>query len=74
MPRARLVRLEAVAAVSAFLLTFVAALAPQWVEALTGLDPDGGSGTLEWLLPVALLAVAASLGLDARRRLVALHR
>lgn len=40
----------------------VAALAtslwPTWIESLTGLEPDGGSGGTEWWL-VTLLALAA---------------
>lgn len=55
-------------------LSAVAALAgivlgPEWIEDLTGLEPDGGSGALEFLL-VLVPAVAAVcfglLGLRAR--------
>lgn len=38
-----------------------------WIEALTGWDPDHHNGSFEWLIVVVLLAVAAILGLAARR-------
>jgi hypothetical protein len=46
-----------------FVLTLITR---EWVEALTGWDPDGGSGALEWALVVALLANALLLGGLAR--------
>ena len=38
-----------------------------WIEGLTGWDPDHHNGTFEWLIVVALLAIAAVLGAVARR-------
>ena len=50
------------------------AIWPTWLESLTGLDPDGGSGETEWWL-VALLGVAAVVsGLVARRSFAAIRR
>jgi hypothetical protein len=46
-----------------FGIAFVAALVdPEWIEAF-GVEPDGGSGALEWGIAVALglLCVACSL-------------
>jgi hypothetical protein len=38
-----------------------------WIEALTGWDPDQHNGTAEWILVAGLLAAAVALGLIARR-------
>jgi hypothetical protein len=38
-----------------------------WIEMLTGLDPDQHNGSAEWLLVAGLLAVAVAMGLVARR-------
>jgi hypothetical protein len=46
-------------ALAAFLAaaTILTAVWPDWIEGLFGVDPDGGNGTVEWLI-VAVLAVA----------------
>jgi hypothetical protein len=48
---------------------------PEWIEATTGLEPDAGSGALEFVISGALLLVAVGLSLLARRdhRLLALE-
>jgi undecaprenyl pyrophosphate phosphatase UppP len=38
-----------------------------WIEALTGWDPDHHNGTFEWLIVVGLLVIAAVVGAAARR-------
>jgi hypothetical protein len=38
-----------------------------WIEGLTGWDPDHHNGSVEWLIVVVLLAVAVVMGLAARR-------
>jgi len=38
-----------------------------WIEGVTGWDPDRHNGSLEWLIVVALLALALFLGGLARR-------
>jgi len=38
-----------------------------WIEGLTGWDPDHHNGTFEWLIVVVLLAIAAGVAAVARR-------
>lgn len=48
------------------LLALLTLVTREWVEVALGVDPDRGDGSLEWLLVVALAAVALVLGLLAR--------
>ena len=60
-------RVESIlAAISAglFVLTLINA---EWIEALTGLEPDAGSGALEFLIAAAFLVAAVVTALMARR-------
>lgn len=49
---------------------------PDWIEEVFGIDPDGGSGLVEWLVVVVLAATAVVSGLLARaeRRRAVAHR
>ncbi len=60
-------RIEATLAgvgVALFLLTLVV---PEWIEAVTGLEPDAGSGTLEFVIAAACLLAAVVSAVLARR-------
>ncbi len=60
--------LETIAAVVGLALFALTLVTREWFELLTGVDPDGGSGALEVLLAVGLLAVSATSALAARRQ------
>lgn len=68
----RRLRLEVGIALLAAALAVPTLISREWIEVLTGWDPDGGDGSLEWLLVAGLAAVAAVsalLALADRRRL-----
>ena len=43
---------------------------PDWIERISGAEPDAGSGAAEWALAAALLAFAVLAGLLARAELM----
>lgn len=62
LPRIRFWAETALASVTAalFLLTLVSR---EWIELFFGADPDGGNGSVEWVVvTVLLVACAASFG------------
>jgi len=56
----------ALAVVSAALL-LLTLLRKDWIEIVFRVDPDGGSGALEWAIVAAMLAVTVAFGALARR-------
>lgn len=48
-------------------LMVVTLVSPEWIEWLTGADPDGGNGSLEWAVVTACAAVAVISAVQARR-------
>ena len=61
------VRLEMAVALCAGILGIVTIFWHDWIEALTGWDPDQHNGSAEWLIVAVLLAVALAMALVARR-------
>ena len=59
--------IEAICAVLGSLLLVLTLISREWIEAVFGVDPDGGSGSLEFGLAIGLLAIAAVSGFLARR-------
>ena len=60
------VRIEATLAVLTLLLLVVTLLSREWIELLFGVDPDGGSGALEWAIVAALSFATVIFGVLAR--------
>ena len=48
-------------------LTVLTLVAPHWIEAVFGVDPDQRSGTLEWVIVVAGVLVTMTCTLLAHR-------
>jgi hypothetical protein len=61
------VRLEMAVASCAGILGILTIFWHDWIEALTGWDPDQHNGSVEWLVVVGLLAVAVAIAFVARR-------
>jgi hypothetical protein len=60
-------RLEMAVALCAGILGVLTIFWHDWIEALTGQDPDHHNGSAEWIVVVGLLAVAVAMGFAARR-------
>jgi hypothetical protein len=58
---------EAAAAVASGLLAVVTVIWPDWIERVFGIEPDQGSGELEWLIVAVVFTVAIGFGVAARR-------
>jgi hypothetical protein len=70
-PRMRY-RLQAIGAAMTGLAAAITAIVPDWIEEVFHVDPDGGNGSLEWLIVVALALATVTLSALAwreRRRL-----
>jgi hypothetical protein len=58
---------EAITGAIGLVLFILTLFSREWIEELTGWDPDGGNGSLEIALAVGLLAVSAISMFAARR-------
>jgi hypothetical protein len=58
---------EVVAGTLSALLMALTLVTPEWIEEIFGVEPDGGSGALEWAIVAALAFGAISSSLLARR-------
>lgn len=70
--RSRL-RLEVALAVASLVLGLLALVWPAWIEAVFRVDPDAGSGSLEWAVAAVFLLLAAGSALTAAGDLRALR-
>ena len=66
-PTRRRFLIETALAVASAALLLLTLISREWIELIFGVDPDGGSGALEWAIVAALLAVTVAFGALARR-------
>ncbi|MBO0776996.1 MAG: hypothetical protein J2P34_11855 [Actinobacteria bacterium] len=67
-------RIEIVLSALLGMATIVTAAWPAWIEALSGLEPDGGNGTSEWRVVAVLAVITVATAALARRDLRAVRR
>ena len=58
--------IEVALAVIAAALAVLTLITREWIELLFGVDPDQGSGALEWAIVIALFVASIVLALVAR--------
>jgi hypothetical protein len=67
-------RIEVTLAIVSTFLFVLTLITREWIEIVFGVEPDAGSGALEWAITLAFLLAAVSLFVLARRdRRRALH-
>jgi hypothetical protein len=57
---------EAALATSSSVLAVITLLSKEWIEIVSGVDPDHGNGSIEWLIVIILAVAAAILAALAR--------
>lgn len=67
-------RIEIILSAVLAVATILTAVWPDWIEGLTGWDPDGGDGRAEWLIVVVLAVITVVVTVVARRDLRAVRR
>jgi hypothetical protein len=69
MSTARRSLIEAGVAAALSLLAVLTAFHPDWIELIFGIDPDSGSGSLEWALILVPAVIAMACATVAYRKL-----
>ena len=60
-------RADVVAAAVLGFLALLTLVVPDWIEVVFKVDPDGGNGSLEWMIVAGCAVVALVFAFDARR-------
>jgi hypothetical protein len=66
-------RIEVVLSFLLAAATILTAIWPDWIEDVLGFDPDGGNGSVEWLIVAGLAVITFVVAALARRDLRALR-
>jgi hypothetical protein len=59
--------IEAGLGIASAVLLVLTLITREWIELIFGVDPDGGSGALEWLIVAGLVLLTLVFGALARR-------
>lgn len=59
-------KIKAALSIASAALALLTVVSREWIEILFGVDPDNGSGTLEWFIVVGLALTALTLGVWSR--------
>ncbi len=59
-------RFDVLAATAFTLLSVLTLMVPGWIEVVIGIDPDGGNGSLEWLIAAGCAVASLAFVLDAK--------
>ena len=59
--------IETLLGLASLVLAILTAINGEWIEELTGFEPDAGSGALEWAIVIAFALAAITLGALAVR-------
>jgi hypothetical protein len=51
------------------MLAAMTAVTPDWIEAVTGFDPDAHGGSVEWMIVGGLILICVALSIAARTEL-----
>jgi hypothetical protein len=66
--------IELSAGIVGAIASLVTIFIPDWIELMMHVDPDEGSGSLEWVIVAGLFALSAIASVLARRTWVRIHR
>jgi hypothetical protein len=60
-------RVDVIAAAVFGFLAILTLIVPDWIEVVFKVEPDGGNGSLEWLIVAGMALVTLAFAVDARR-------
>lgn len=60
-------RIDVIAGAVFGFLTILTLIVPDWIEVVFKVEPDGGNGSLEWLVVAGMAVVTLAFAVDARR-------
>jgi hypothetical protein len=65
----RSLKIKSALAVTSAFLALLTIVVPDWIEEVFQIDPDGGNGSLEWLIVIVFIVATVLFGMMARAEL-----